>query len=731
MTFLNLGALFGLAAVAIPIIIHLLNRFQVREVTWAAMRFLRESLQKNQRRLQLEDLLLLLLRCLLVALLILALARPTWQSGGHSAGSHQVTAVIIIDDSYSMGLTNGIQTSLQRAQSAAEQVLAAFPTGSSSALFFAADNVEPVIAQPTFDFNLLRERIRHARLTDRATDLSSALQLAVATLQKHEGGESKEIYLITDGQANGWPALDQLEKQLADIGKQISVHIVLVGDAAESNLAVTGLRLESGLTPIDQPLRCSVEVSNGSDTEARDVRVSLQVDDQPAVDEAIIDQIPANTSRTVALFAKLRAEGYHTITAQIPHDRLAADDQRTLAVRAIREVKVLLVDGSTATSPAQADDFFVRNALVPVAPSDVAQYYIKTTTVNAAQLAGTSLDDYDAVFFLDVDQIDPSEVPTLSNYVRQGGGFVIFPGPSCNVDFYNQELDRDGFLPARLGPYKGDTDPMHRAKFFSLQTSGYDHPITTLWNDPSAGTLATSHFYAYYPLTPTPWKAAAAGEPEPTGGQPRVIVHFDQDGDPAAMEHTWGSGRVILFASTPTTAWNDLPVHLAFVPLMQRVLGSLVGRETEGLNVRVGQKFSYAVNNNLLNKDFSVSAPGDTDPPRVVGQVTLVNNSPEVQFADTDEAGAYRVSIATDPATILDFAAQSDPAESNLTLLSPDQLKSLGAVADVIPWSPDISLTPKLTSARVGREFWLQLLIAALVIACVETFLAQLFTQSK
>ena len=126
MTFLNLAALTGLAAISIPIIIHLLNQFQVKEVTWAAMRFLQESIEKNQRRLQLEDILLLILRCLLIALLIFALSRPTWMSGEHTTGAHQVAAVIIIDDSYSMGLTNGITTSFQRAQTAAEQILAAF-----------------------------------------------------------------------------------------------------------------------------------------------------------------------------------------------------------------------------------------------------------------------------------------------------------------------------------------------------------------------------------------------------------------------------------------------------------------------------------------------------------------------------------------------------------------------------------------------------------------------------
>src|ERR1700749_4373973 len=106
MMFLNFGALFGLAAVSIPIIIHLLNKMQVREMAWGAMRFLQESIEKNQRRLQMEDILLLFLRCLRIALLVLALSRPTWQSKANSGGSHQVTAVLIIDNSYSMGMTN-------------------------------------------------------------------------------------------------------------------------------------------------------------------------------------------------------------------------------------------------------------------------------------------------------------------------------------------------------------------------------------------------------------------------------------------------------------------------------------------------------------------------------------------------------------------------------------------------------------------------------------------------
>ena len=728
MTFLNFGALFGLAAVGIPIVIHLLNKMQVRQVHWAAMRFLLESVQKNQRRLQMEDLILLILRCLLVALLILALSRPTLQTSARPASSRVVTAAIIIDNSYSMGLTNGIQTSLQQAQSAAVDVLKAFPSGSSAALFFAANNVQPAIAQPTYDINLLRQTIGQAKLTDRSTDLGVALQLAVSTLQKQGEGTSKEIYLITDGQANGWGSMDQFLKELADIQKQITVHIVLVGGEREANLAVTGLRLEGGLTPVNEPLRCTVEVTNESDAEASDVRVSLLVDDQPAVDQTIIDTIAPGASRTVALFAKLRSDGYHSITAKIPPDRLPADDQRTVAVKAVGELKVLLVEDAPGATPSQSPDFFVRNALVPVPASDVGQYYIKTTTISASQLATTSLDDFDAVFLLGVNELAPSVVSTLSGYVHQGGGLVVFPGTNSNVDFYNQELGQNGFLPATLGPSKGN--PNQHEKPFTPQTDHYDHPIVSLWNDPASGNLGDIPFYAYYPLALAPWKAPGKDDTSAPSGKPRVIFQFVQNDDPIAVEHTWGSGRVILFASTPSTEWNQLPISQAFVPLIHRTLGALVERQTEGLNIQVGSNFSYAVSNDLLNKNVSISVPGQTEPPRVVGQVVLQNGLAIVQYGDTDLAGIYQVTIGNNPP--IQFAAQSDPNESNLTPLSADQLKSLGGVADVIRWggsSP--SVAPKLTAALTGHEFWVPLLIAALIIATVETFLAQRFSQSK
>src|SRR5262245_10468460 len=117
MTFLNPILLAGLAAISIPIIIHLLNRRRFQKVVWAAMRFIQASVEKNQKRMRIEDLILLALRCLLVALLALALARPALMSeAGSMLGESKVTAVLILDNSRSMGMSDGTATRLEKAR---------------------------------------------------------------------------------------------------------------------------------------------------------------------------------------------------------------------------------------------------------------------------------------------------------------------------------------------------------------------------------------------------------------------------------------------------------------------------------------------------------------------------------------------------------------------------------------------------------------------------------------
>ena len=117
MSFLNPLLLLGALGIALPIVAHLLNRFEVRQTDWAAMQFLNRNVRVRSRNIKLRDLLLLLLRCLTLLLLVMALARPSLKDRSLSwlPGESRVGAVIALDVSFSMEHGGENETRFERA----------------------------------------------------------------------------------------------------------------------------------------------------------------------------------------------------------------------------------------------------------------------------------------------------------------------------------------------------------------------------------------------------------------------------------------------------------------------------------------------------------------------------------------------------------------------------------------------------------------------------------------
>jgi hypothetical protein len=720
MMFLNPWLLAGIASIAAPIAIHMLMRQKVRRIKWAAMRFLQVAVQRNERRLRVEDLLLLLLRCLLLILLALALARPAFRAAaGIAVGGGPRTVVIALDNSYSMGLTDGGSSRFDNGKRAAEQIVDQLPVGSQVAFLLFSDVARPVIAEPAADLNLVRKMIGDAALTDRGSNVHPALSDALDILKRH-ASDRAGIYLITDGQATGWKEMAAMRHEVTEAAAHVG--IVIPGPGEQPNLGVSDLALGSAMVPVGGATRFSIEATNYGKEPARNVTVGLGIDGEPPSDQAVIDSIPPGEGRRVSLFVRARTAGYHAVTAQLPPDHLAADDRRTMVVRAVEEVRVLIVAGDMGATPREGDAFFLEHALAPVAAEDRGRYYIKTRVVPVGDLNGLKLADFDAVLLVDVPRLEPGAVTDLEKFVRDGGGLMFFPGEKTDAAFYNDTFGKSlGFLPAAIGAPWGDAGG--KGKFRLLQATGYTHPMVSIWQDPAAGTLTTAHFYKGLTLEPLLAEKQEAAQ--------AVTVLNYGDGSPAIMERTWGSGRVLEFSSSGNAAWNDLPAHPAFVPLMQRALGRLVTRRDEALNIPVGGAFAYPAQPGWLYKEMTVAKPGATPGAGDTSNVGLIGGAPLLQYGDTDHAGAYEVTVDTRPPAKLSFAAQVDPEESRLDPLSDADLRTLGEGTQVIHWEPETDMRQALGFSGSGREFWTVLAALALAVACCETFLAGRFSASK
>ena len=345
-------------------------------------------------------------------------------------------------------------------------------------------------------------------------------------------------------------------------------------------------------------------------------------------------------------------------------------------------------------------------------------------------LGSVNYNDFDVVVLANLPTLPPGSAGVFKEYVKAGGGLMIFPGDRSDIAQYNRELESSELLPARLGPARGSTESDD--KFFTFQAGNYQHPVTAIWNDAAAGTLASARIFRAYELVPFPESAAAMKTTNGLAnavGPAQIVLRF-ADGKAAVMERSVGLGEVFLFATTADTAWNDFPVRPAFVPFLHRILGSIIERRHEGLTVKVGETLSWRAGADFLGKEAIIYKPGNLQESRDFRSVEMIAGWPSVQFEATDLAGLYEISISGTPEKIL-FAAQSDPNESNLQSLSAGELKSLAAVAHVVPWSPQLNVREKRQLVGAGAELWLPFLLGAIALTAAETFFSFWFSRPK
>ena len=688
-----------MAAISIPVLIHLLNRRRYRRVPWAAMRFLKISVDQNQRRMRLEDWILLLLRCAVVALLASLLARPVLEGVSGVPGS-KVAAAIIVDNSASMGSQEGGVTRLALAREAAHEILSGLPQGS------------PVVVGDVFraheasaDHEFARARIDAITQTERHADLILATKEAIGALDG-QAVVDRELYVITDGHAEEWGSLAALGGRFSDITAGVRVQLITVGSSLNANLGISRLTPAAALPAVDQPFRIDVDVTNFGEAPVIRVPVKVLVDGQASGNPWIIEELGPGRSETATLYTALPGPGYHRVTVALEGDKAPFDDRQTVVMRARDEVNVLLVDGEPGAEDRDSETFFLREALAPVPPAERSSYPVKPRVVSGSNLEAEALDRYEAVVLANVADVSLAFADRLVRFVEKGGGLVVFPGGNFRPESYNALLyRRHGLLPASFVPREGDIGPRTRS-LIPAETN----PLSL-----ERDLLAGVKFRQIQRLQ--------LGE-----GDYRVNLRYD-DGQPALVESNYGQGKVFVFTSSADLAWNDFAVRPAYVPFVSRVLGGIVPSRENNLNVAAGDPVRYRLDARLVGRDATVY---ELEDPESLGRLTELSGDDGVsllEFDRTDRAGPYQVTIAGEPEPLL-FSVRPSERESSVALLGDEQLARLGDSVTVSRWASN-GKAASLEMDRQGAELWWPLLLVVIALAAVEMTLAQWFSRSK
>jgi hypothetical protein len=626
----------GLAAIAIPIAIHLLMRRRRKPTPWAAMRFLAEAMRKRKRRLQLERLLLLAVRCLLVAAIALALGRPMVRSlaGDSPFGAAAVTLAIVIDDSIASGAPDGPETTaLDRHQAMALELLESLSPERgdravlvplSGPLAGEADLPEASAMAPTSDLGAIGRLVEGLTPTDAAADVQGGLALvsrARATAQERGEADRWVVAVLADGVAGVYP--------------QRGGRTATGGEAAEGGaLAVLasdpGLRAQgpasdvglAALTPVRPvlvvgqgeavamaaPARVTVARSGlgapfGLDSAASvGVRLRFVDDAGPGPWATATARLrPGERTGSVVLDAPItgRPRGLAYLEAQIDQAQIdpqrpdaagvPGNDSAVAAVALRRQLTAAIIDaadeGVGGASRAALDPenpaAWLRAALAPEAIgegdplADIAAQRLDPSVVDPARLARV-----DVAFVLSPAQVRSSGWRALAAFARRGGLVAVFPEPASTLAPWGEAMAEAFGLPWTIGPEAANFEqPLGLARAPGDDPTG----LLRLIEGELERLLAPVSVFRAMPLEAGEEASArllslSDGSPAALAARPGVpgLGEGTVDGGGAGEDRA-GRGLVVVFAMPLAASWTDLPARPAIVPLVQELARAGVG----------------------------------------------------------------------------------------------------------------------------------------------------------
>lgn len=699
MSFLNPWMLLGALGIGLPILAHILNRFQVRHTDWAAMRFLNRNIRVRSRQIRLRDLLLLVLRCLALLLLILALARPAWKDGtaGWLPGESRAGVIIALDTSFSMEHRDSDESRFERALDHARTIASKIKPGDPVSLILLDGSGRVAARNMAFDpekFGLLLDELKPSPSSLVLDDVPGQLGALLGGMEAPQ----KEIYLITDTQARDWrEASGRFLESLAALTDEARLFMIPV-QGPSTNLAVTGLNLVSGVLRKGTTARYQATIHNFGTEPATNVEVNCRVEGVQ-IDRKTIPLIAPGTSETASLFVPFYNAGATRITATLSNDPLPADNTRRTVAIVRDKVSVLCVDGSDGDAGR-----LVMAALLARGETGGNEDYL-VRSIPWLSLPSENLAEVDVLVLADVPEVTPAQVEQLSRHVREGNGLIWFAGPDVKTARWNEHAATgpNPLLPARLGLPVKTNNALGAGR--PLEPKLPDHSVCLPLQSLPEDLFSETRFLTRLEVQPYP-----ASFP---------VLTLAGDGGPILLEQSHGRGHVFLFTTSATSDWNNMALTPVFPMLMQQMVTYLSGREFEQPSL-VGDSLSLSYTRQPDASDAVFETPSGKT---ISVPVREYQNEFMALLEKSDEAGFYLAKVSVQSPG-MPVAVNVNPDESDVATLTPDELAKTLDGTEITIVDADANLASVIESTRSGRSSWRQFMIAGLVFLLLECLLA-------
>ncbi|HEX3183714.1 MAG TPA: VWA domain-containing protein [Pyrinomonadaceae bacterium] len=662
----------GVAALAVPILVHLVRRTRARKVQFPALVFVRQVPQRTIRRRTLQNVLLLLLRCLAILLIVIAFTRPFF-SGGSSAKENTAAGatVILVDNSLSMRREPLFNEALKRAEAAVDD--ARIDEQLALLLF---DKRYAVISRFTPDKSRLRMAIRSLTAGWDGTDYEQALRGAESLLGEIQTNGPKKIVMISDFQAPGW-SQNTATFKLANSTQLTTLDVA--GNEPVPNVAITNVEARGVVFAQKYLDNLAVHINNFGDTPRDHIQVDFQINEQTVEKRDI--SLNSRDAKVIEFTGFNLNEGANRCTIDVVSGDFAPDNRFYFTLNRETPAKALIIESA---SRGRSDSLHLQSALTT---NDDLPFTFTLKTTGAVD--PSAIPEYSLVVLNDAGPISGALADALTKFVEAGGQVIASAGPRTTVESFNA-LQR--IMPASLR----EAVQTKAGESVAITNVKFDHPIFEVFQE--SGRLAAAHVIGYFRSEP----AATA----------TVLARFE-DGSPALVESRTGKGRVLLFTSSLGPSWNDLPLtplYLPFIHQMVRYAGAREDNSWYGL----GQTFT-------VRKESNGQLPPVDTP--AGARLSETRNTPDGDLLVTArELGFYRLRYSNQPG----FAAvDTDGAEGDFTKL--DFGEFVAGVTGGTGAGEGSDANRNLSGIEVeGRQrVWWSLLFVALLLLLSESVLAR------
>ncbi|MBX2889957.1 MAG: BatA domain-containing protein [Saprospiraceae bacterium] len=687
MQFVFPAFLAALAVLAVPIIIHLFYFRRFKRVYFTNVRFLKEVKEETSNRQKLRNLLVLLMRCLAIAAMVLAFAQPFIPlSAGVKKGERAIS--VYVDNSFSMNALSKNAPLLELAKQRARDIVNAYGVEDRFQVLtndFEGRDQRLISKEDALD------RIEEIRTSPASRDISKVLIRQQQCLNSGKQ-ENKTAYVVSDFQAN-----------IADVADfrdtLIEVNLVPMRAVQERNVSVDSVWFESPVQILNQPANLLVKLSNRSEEEATELRLSLHHDGQSKPVGSL--NIPARGSKIDTVSFNILRSGWHEAKISVTDYPIQFDDNYYLAFHVAERINVLSINGLQPNK-------YLENAFLG------ARYFL-LNNVSAGALDYSKFSDYQLIVLNELGVVSSGLANELKNFVQNGGNVLVFPSQTADLNSYNAFLQN--FDAGNLGAY----EPTPR-QASEINTEEFVFKDVFL-NKGSNLRL---------PITQGNFKIA------PARGE--YILTY-RDGSAMLAKYPQGEGALYLNAAPLNEQLNDLVRNgEIFVPMLFKMaIAGAKGRQvayTIGKDEVLESKHQVSISGESIYKLQRVAENAPTSDPnvalaateefipeqRILGSKVLL--TPGTQMRD---AGWYRLRLRSD-STLAVFAFNYDRKESDLRYLTNEKLaENLPKNIKLIAETAEANFGQVVDERERGIVLWRWCVMFALLFLALEVLFLRLW----